>query len=268
MYNFVVCDTLYVYEIFLVVMSKKETVFRFKRFMVSHGRSSMKIGVDAVLLGAWVNLSEAHRILDVGCGCGIIALMCAQRNENSQIQAIDIDSDSIIEANENFLSSPWANRLSCRKTDFNDFCEENVNYDLIISNPPFFDSGIDNPESCRLRARHQDLLSPEILIRQGLKILCEGGIIAFIMPVINEDKLYKSLVGLNIKMERRLRVRGHSGAPVKRVLLEFKKDSESKFSPNGIVENKEYSEVINLEYSPGKPTESYIELCKDFYLKF
>ena len=109
--------------------------FRFKQFTVQHQRSSMKVGTDAVLLGAWCELNGAQRVLDVGTGCGVIALMVAQRNADATILAIDIDPASVNEAQENFDASPWAERLHACRHDFNDLTDDE-GFDLIVTNPP------------------------------------------------------------------------------------------------------------------------------------
>ena len=112
-------------------------MFRFKQFAVDHDRSSMKVGTDAVLLGAWCDVGGAHRVLDVGTGCGVIALMVAQRTPGScRIHAIDIDQASVSEAQGNFLRSPWSHRLTVQLVDVNDFFSQ-ASFDLIVSNPPY-----------------------------------------------------------------------------------------------------------------------------------
>lgn len=233
-----------------------DSIFRFKHFCCRHSHSSMKIGVDAVLIGAWADVSGL-RILDVGTGCGVIALMCAQRNPDAEIFAVDIDNDSVDEAAYNFSVSPWASRLKVFLENYNDISLKNI--DLIISNPPFYDAGISNPDSPRLIARHQGLLSPERLFLKGKELLSENGRIAVIVPYGQ----YKKLVSYALKHEMYLNricfVKGHSDAPVKRALLEFIK------IPLDVIPH--FEEIV-LEDINRNPTEQYIGLCKDFYLKF
>ena len=133
----------------------RKSFFRFKKFACSHGAGSMKIGVDA------------------GTGCGVIALMCAQRNPASDILAIDVDDSSVMEARENFSMSPWSGRLEAMHEDFNHISLKDV--DLIISNPPYFNSGISSPDTPRLMARHQSDLSPHVLLTKGKDMLSERG---------------------------------------------------------------------------------------------
>lgn len=251
-------------------MRKKESVFRFKQFSVRHDRSSMKIGVDAVLLGAWADISGARRILDVGTGCGVIALMCAQRNPEAAITGIDIDVKSVEEASENFKASPWSGRLNAEEIDFTLLSQDKYGvFDCILSNPPYFDSGVEHPESSRLKARHQDILSPEVLIIKSLDLLVDNGIVALVMPSSDEETVLTGLKGKEIRLKRRLLVRGHPNAPVKRVLLEFMKERGASFAYDGNIEaNDVMTETITLEDPIGTATEDYRKLEKEFYLKF
>lgn len=230
--------------------------FRFKKFECSHGLGSMKIGVDAVLVGAWVDVSRSRRILDVGTGCGVIALMCAQRNTDAVIDAIDIDPASVSEATANFGMSPWSPRLKASLEDFSSI--EQVYYDLIVSNPPYFNSGIDAPDTPRLRARHQGALSPAVLLDKGFRLLSDAGRIAMIVPYEQSEELMETAAGCGLHPVRTCVVRGHANAPAKRAMLEF------SHAANGAAVNTE----LVLENAPCMPTDAYRELCKDFYLKF
>lgn len=243
-------------------MGRSNQPFRFKQFEVCHSRSSMKVGVDAVVLGAWADIASANNILDVGCGCGVITLMCAQRNPSVIITAIDIDYSSVAEASYNFEMSPWSERLCAKAENFmelsccgskNDF----YGYDYIISNPPYFDSGIDNPDSVRLKARHQYELSPASLIRHGATMLNKGGKIGLVAPFEQYDKLTTEgkVSGLNVV--RSLVMTGREGRTPKRIFMEFSHELSD-----------EVKEILTIESSDGSFTEQYRTLCKEFYLKF
>lgn len=245
-------------------MGKENRPFRFKKFEMTHHRSSMKIGVDAVVLGAWADITDARSILDAGCGCGIISLMCAQRNPEAKILAIDIDAESVNESFENFKNSPWSERLIAKLTDFNllaatftdlNLCENK--FDYIISNPPYFDSGIVNPESVRLRARHQDDLSPTILLEKGVDLLSESGKIGLVIPNNQGEELIQKARGYGLYLQRLLKMRGREGREFKRFFLEFGKEMRKKDIG-----------TLSIEYADGSFTKDYISLCKDFYLKF
>lgn len=237
----------------------RKSVFRFKQFDCMHGGGSMKIGVDAVLVGAWADVSDAGSILDVGTGCGVIALMCAQRQPGAKVTAIDIDEASVAEARVNFAASPWANRLSALNVDFVDFKMSEV--DLIVSNPPYFDSGITNPDTPRLVARHEDGLSPAVILERGASMLSDTGRIAMIVPALRFDEVCDSAKSAGLSLRRAEKVRGHEKAPVKRVLLEFCNATVPSLAFEGIP-------TLTLEESPGLPTAAHRALCHDFYLKY
>lgn len=242
-------------------MSKNKRPFIFKQFEVNHSRSSMKIGVDAVILGAWADLESAHTVLDVGCGCGVIALMAAQRASDAKIEAIDIDSESIEEAIGNFQTSKWSSRLKADRIDFSEYCEYALSkgdkFDYIISNPPFFDSGITNPDTSRLKARHQGLLSPEIILEKGKSILFDTGLIGIVVPWDMADSLKISAQQLGLYAVRSLVMTGRAGNLPKRCFMEFStKGGTGKIG------------TLTIENPDGTFTDDYISLCRDFYIKF
>lgn len=238
----------------------RKSTFRFKQFECEHGCGSIKIGVDAVLLGAWTTVTDTRRILDVGTGCGVIAMMCAQRNADAVITAIDIDAASVEEAAGNFARSLWSSRLEASLLDFSELSLHDV--DLIVSNPPYFDSGVTERDTPRLVARHQGELSPDSLLQRGSAMLSDSGRISMIVPASENDFLSHTCIEYGMAVSRRTFVRGHLSAPVKRVLLEFVKVGSACPSAQP-VEN-----LLTLEIKPGVPHPDHISLCKDFYLKF
>ena len=168
-----------------------EHLFRFKQFTIQHQRSSMKVGTDAVLLGAWCELDGARRVLDVGTGCGVIALMVAQRTTEADIWAIDIDSASVDEARENFLHSPWSDRLQVRQEDFNNLADAD-GFDLIVTNPPYYNENVLPPDAVRSAARHTHALSFDQLMR-GASARCGhlGSNFCRSEPVTAHDSTFK-----------------------------------------------------------------------------
>lgn len=247
-------------------MSKKISRFRFKQFAVSHHRSSMKVGVDGVLIGCWADVHGAKRIIDVGTGCGLIALIMAQRAPEATIDAIDIDSPSIEEAQENFLASPWADRLKATECPYSGAASllgrNEKGYDVIISNPPYFDSGVTETVTAREKARHQGELSPLSLLEGAVELLNADGMIAMVVPTEIADSLEENEYSIGLTLERKCHVRGHKDAPFKRVLLQWRKvrDGEDRDDVK--------PEYLTLELAPGEPTDEYRSLCKDFYLRF
>lgn len=274
----------------------KERLFRFKQFSVAHSKSAMKVGVDGVLIGAWAGPSKGL-ILDVGCGCGLIALMMAQRNNNASIIGIDIHSDSIEEAHANIESSPWSDQIELFCIGFNEFIDEcnciinkdlrndfdksnapsmifskmqryNYNiikpFDLIISNPPFFNAGVTTPITPREQARHQGTLTPSSILTLGQTVLSSKGKIAMIVPASEEKRLKDVGSAQGLVARRECFVRDHPGAPVKRVMIEFEKIENLE---NSIVTSCDTEELVLFDENR-IATKSYQELCKDFYLKF
>ncbi|MBQ4138504.1 MAG: methyltransferase, partial [Muribaculaceae bacterium] len=174
----------------------REKTFRFKRFEVLNDRTAMKVGTDGVLLGAWCDVTGARKVLDVGTGCGVIALMVAQRNGDALIDAVEIDGDSAHEAGLNFARSPWAARLRVEQCDFNEFALRDVvgKYNLIVSNPPFFTNGILPPDASRMSARHTQHLTYGQLLKNAEKLLADGGKMALITPFDNIKEIIEESV--------------------------------------------------------------------------
>lgn len=227
----------------------------------------MKIGVDAVLVGAWTDISGASRIVDVGTGCGVIALMCAQRAPEAYITAIDIDEASVREAGSNFKCSPWADRLEARQCAFSDFCHSITvgSVDVLVSNPPYFNSGVECPDSPRMVARHVAELSPSVIIANGERLLTPHGRISMIVPPEWLDTLDRTAADAGLIRSRALRIRGHEKAAVKRMLLEYTRRTAADIS---IPQTPESIPALSLEETPGMPTEAHRALCGDFYLKY
>lgn len=226
----------------------------------------MKVGVDGVLVGCWTDVEGCRRILDVGTGCGLIALIVAQRAPEAIIEAIDIDGPSIAEAKENIDDSPWKDRVKAIECPYSEvvrmFKTEERSFDLIISNPPYFNSGIAETVTPREKARHQGELSPTSLLDGASVLLIPEGSIAMIVPTEISGNLEELAGELGFFLERKCLIRGHKDAPYKRVLLQWRK------SGDGMKRLDCVSEYLTLEHSSGQPTPEYRALCKDFYLRF
>lgn len=181
----------------------------------------MKVGTDAVLLGAWVDVSKATKILDIGTGCGIIAMMLAQRTSPDVfIDGIDIDEPSVQQANENLLATRWCDRVSFHLRSLQDFTSAHE-YDLIVSNPPFFINSQLPPSSHRAKARHTASLSYEELIEHSLRVLAKNGKLAVILPY-EEGKKIVSLASMKgLFCNRELSFYSRQGKPQERWLFEF-----------------------------------------------
>ena len=158
--------------------------FAFKRFTVRQPRSAMRVGTDGVLLGAWCDSAPAGgRMLDVGTGTGVIALILAQRNPSARIDAVEIDEGSCLDAEGNFAASPWADRLTLYRRPFADFAAGcTVRYDRIVSNPPYFVASLKSPDPARTAARHAESLSYADLAAGAARLLVPSGRLSVILP--------------------------------------------------------------------------------------
>jgi tRNA1Val (adenine37-N6)-methyltransferase len=164
--------------------------FRFRLFDIHHDKCAMKVGTDGVLLGAWCNIAGAERALDIGTGSGLIALMIAQRNPWCYIDAVEIDDASSRQAAGNVLQSPWKSRINIHHISFREFCSRSRDrYDLIVSNPPYFQNSLLNPEAQKSAARHASALPVSELITGVMDLLEPKGRYCMIMPV-TEARLF------------------------------------------------------------------------------
>jgi tRNA1Val (adenine37-N6)-methyltransferase len=233
--------------------------FQFKQFSVEQNRCAMKIGTDGVLLGAWTPLdNNPYRILDIGTGTGIIALMLAQKSLAEQIDALEIDEDAYEQSVDNFENSPWSDRLFCFHAGLDEFVEEPEDeYDLIVSNPPFYQEDYKSNDDKRDLARFQDAMPFEDLIEAAALLLSENGIFCVIIP-FKEEAFF-----LNLAKEYELyplkitRVQGTPTTEIKRSLIAFDRNQ------NNIIE----TDTLIIETARHIYTPEYIELTKDFYLK-
>lgn len=237
---------------------RENNVFRFKQFNVSHSHSTMKVGTDGVLVGAWADVTDARRVLDVGCGCGLIALMVAQRACEAIVDAIDIDPASVEEARANFAASPWADRLRASVADFNSY--NGGPYDLIVANPPFFNNSLLPPDEARRHARHTDTLSLHDLVTNAARMMSHTARLSLITPpdTLDEILFAASLAGLSLT--RRCLVIPVEGAEPKRVLTELR--------PHGVSTDCEHSTLtLDTDTVPRRRTPQYTALTRDFYIR-
>ena len=219
----------------------------------------MKVGTDGVLLGAWtpVHLPVAHlpfTVLDVGTGSGLVALMIAQRCPDAHIDAIDIDESAVEQAKENFELSAFSRHLSAFKASLQEWQGE---YDLVVSNPPYFQNSLKNPDEGRKAARHTDTLSYTELIKHSARLLREDGQLALILPAEAETEIRQLAAAEDLYLARATRVYSKESKPARRVLLTF---SHFPLS-HSIVED-----TLILEDEKGGRSLPYQELCKEFYL--
>lgn len=234
-------------------------MFKFKQFSVQDNKSAMKIGTDAVLLGAWCPIDDnPKKILDIGAGTGILSLMLAQRTSADQIDAIEIDEDAFEECVENFENSPFSDRLFCYHAELDEFVQEPEDeYDLIICNPPFFSENIKTDNAQRNLARFQDAMPFEDLIDAADLLLTEDGTFAVIIPFFEEQRFISLCADVDFYPTKATRVRGSHTSEIVRTLLAFK-----RYEVPVILANELVIEINRHQY-----TDDYINLTKDFYLK-
>lgn len=197
--------------------------FRFKQFTIQQEHAAMKVGTDGVLLGAWTSVpGPGGRVLDIGTGTGLIALMIAQRTKDVGVDALEIDSSSAMQAEENFQNSPWKERVSCIHSSFQDYSSQSKSlYDLVICNPPFFSGSFKTPSNERNLARHDDSLTLEDIFRGSAALMKKKSIISLILPVHKEAQALDLAREYQIYCRRRTHVIPAPGKSIKRILLEF-----------------------------------------------
>ena len=223
----------------------------------------MKVGTDGVLIGAWTSAVESQkskvesriRILDVGTGSGLIALMLAQRCPEAEIDAIDIDEASCEQARENFAASPWADRLHVAHSSLQDW--QDREYDLIVSNPPFFVDSLKAPDAARCAARHNDTLPFDELMAESARLLKPNGTLAVIVPCEAEETLQVLAMDNGLQCTRRCYVHSKPGRPAKRVLLAWQYASANLGGS---------TDHLTLEDAYGGRSNEYKELTREFYL--
>jgi tRNA1Val (adenine37-N6)-methyltransferase len=232
------------------------TFFRFKQFTINQDRCAMKVGTDGVLLGAWVNLGDVYRILDVGTGSGLIALMLAQRSEKAVIDAIEIDDEAAAQALENINATQWKGRISVIHTSFQEFVNDGRKYDLVVSNPPFFMNLLQAPEPKRNIARHGQKLSYSELLVAMKNLLLPEGRLGIILPAGALSVLIKTAETYDLFPERMTLVKSVPEKNANRILAEF---SYSK-------KETQIAEITIEKYGRHNYSEEYIALTKAFYI--
>jgi tRNA1Val (adenine37-N6)-methyltransferase len=245
-------------------MSKQE--FKFKQFIIKQDKCAMKIGTDAVLLGAWTSLkNNPFSILDIGSGTGVLGLMLAQRSHAEIIDALEIDDNAYEQCVDNFENSHWSDRLFCYHASLEEFVNEiEDKYDLIISNPPFYEPPLpsafppkeESINDARKKARFYDALPFNHLLESVSKLLSNEGVFSVIIPFKEEVNFIELALKVSLFPNKILHIKGNSSSEIKRSLIEF------SFGESDIKINELIIETQRHQY-----TDDYIKLTKDFYLK-
>jgi tRNA1Val (adenine37-N6)-methyltransferase len=238
----------------------RNSFFCFKQFVIFQDKCAMKVGTDGILLGAWANVSDNSQILDIGTGTGLLALMIAQRSPLSIIDAVEIDDDAYSQAKENIENSPWGDRINIFHASIQDFASySSKQYDLIISNPPFFEKAIKSSQKSRSLARHSDSLSQADILQIVSQTLKPNGHLAVIYPTDLAVNFLSKAKDFHLFCDRKVYVKPTPKTTIKRILLEL---SSTLSSTQG------QTQETTLVVEEGKHiyTQDYINLAQDFYL--
>ncbi len=227
---------------------KKNEIFRFKKFDVSHRVNAQKVCTDSVLLGAWADYAKAKNILDIGTGCGVMALMAAQRNPEAIIFGIEIETPFAEEADQNFKSSSFSDRLNLLNEDIRAFSE--MKFDHIICNPPYFSNSLKSDDASRNLARHDSNLSLEELAESVFRLLEKEGRFSLVIPLSKQESTLDTFERKDFFLLRECQIKHHMDSPVSIVLMEFGfhlKDPLLKSElvlKDGLGHSEEYKELL------------------------
>lgn len=231
------------------------TPFRFKQFSLQQDRCALKVGTDAVVLGAWADVDGA-RILDIGTGSGVLALMAAQRNPVARIDGVEIDEPSAGQAAENAAASPWAARVRMHRMDVRRM-RSSEPYDRILCNPPFYAGEMGSADVRTGLAKHDGGLTFTELLEVTARLLAPTGRSACIIPLNREADLCTIAAGHGLFPARRCVLHYLEGRPPKRVLLEL------VHGPSPL-----RTEELLVEHRPGRFSDAYRALLAPFLLRF
>jgi tRNA1Val (adenine37-N6)-methyltransferase len=233
--------------------------FQFKQFTVWHDKCGMKVGTDGVLLGAWTKAVGNIDVLDIGAGTGLVSLMIAQKT-NGNIDTVEIDEDACCQMAENFTRSTWQERLTAHQSSIQDYAKVcSKKYDLIVSNPPFFQTSLKSPDLKRAQARHSETLSLQDLVFAISRLLKPDGRFAVILPVELKGDYISEISKYDFWVTHETKVIPYPGKSPVRVLIE---SARTKL-------NDKYIEELVVRDSPaGKYTETFRKLTSEYYIAF
>ena len=231
-------------------------IFQFKSFTIRQEKCAMKVGTDGVLLGAWAGNGEPQQVLDIGAGTGLVALMLAQRFPEARVTGVEVDENTAAQAKDNASGSPFAGRVMMVHDSIQHFAKNtHQQFDLIVSNPPFFDS-LQPLESGRLKARHAQNLQPQELLESVDRLLTEVGFFVVILPEAGSRNFSIRAASIGLHLINLTAVRDTDKHPVKRHLLAFAKE----------LLPFEKGEITLYEKGREERSAAFSFLTKDFYL--
>jgi len=230
--------------------------FSFKQFTIYQDKSAFKVGTDGVLLGAYADLTRVTNILDIGSGTGLLSIMLAQRCE-AMITAIEPDHDSFIQSCENVNLVEWQNRIKIINSALQNFNSENEKFDLIVTNPPYFCDSLKSPDPRKSAARHNDSLTSGEILTDVKRLLKEDGRLQLIMPYVEGNVFIADASRYGFYCNNILKIRPLPESEIRRLILTF---TRTKKIP--------VEKFLTIEHGRHQFTDDYINLTKDFYLKF
>lgn len=246
------------YIAYIKKLGQETNTFYFKQFHIEDHRSTMKVGTDAVLLGISADVTGCSKILEVGTGCGVIALLLAQRSR-ARIDAIEIDEDSVMQAMENVQKCPWKDQITIHHTRFQEFVIRSASrYDLIVSNPPFFTRSYRSNVEKRNFSRHDDLLSFPELLRGSADLLSDKGSLWVILPVREAELFIREALHQGLFLQFKLKIIPREGKEVNRWVMQFCKDKVDHATSSSLTLRDESNEF----------TREYMEYAHDYYIDF
>jgi tRNA1Val (adenine37-N6)-methyltransferase len=230
--------------------------FSFKQFTIHQEKAAFKVGTDGVLLGAVADLEGVNRILDVGSGTGLIAIMAAQRC-NAEIVALEPDYDSYIQCMGNINLCPWKERIKVENLSLQNYRAPGL-FDLIVSNPPYFSDSLKSPDTRKTSSRHNDSLTNPELLENVTRVLSDSGRFQLILPYIEGNIFIADAAGYGLICNNILKIRPLPNSEIRRLILTF---SRKRL--------KTTERFLTIEHGKRHEfTDEYINLTKEFYLKF
>lgn len=230
--------------------------FKFRQFSIWQDRCAMKVGTDGVLLGAWADLAGCTKILDIGTGTGLLALMAAQRVPEAIVTAVEIDPEAASQAAGNIAASPWKDRINVVSADIREY-RPGISFDAILCNPPYFRNSLRCPDKSRSTARHGDTLSFEELALSVQEMLSPDGHFHVVLPYEAVPDFIKASSACGLQLHRQTDVRTKAGKQIKRSLLE-----------SGKLYRMFRHDEITIIDNTGYESDEYVNLVKNFYIKY
>jgi tRNA1Val (adenine37-N6)-methyltransferase len=230
--------------------------FSFKQFTIFQDKSAFKVGTDGVLLGAVADITGVRNILDIGSGTGLISIMLAQRSD-AEITAIEPDPESYIQATENVRSCRWNDRIKVEHTDLQKFNPAFGNFDLIVTNPPYFSGSLKSPDPRKSSARHNDSLTSAELLEGVVNILNDDGRFQLIMPYAEGNIFIAEANRYGLYCNNILKIKPLPSSEIRRLIMTFSR-----------IRKKPFERFLTIEHGRHQFTEDYMNLTRDFYLKF